>query len=122
MTDRSDIVLAEHIDVMLLGAADRLVQLLYEPVPVTAVVSNPSHSGYLNHLKGVLRTSLELRTKNITKPHVLHLGNITKLSHSLLTKSLWLGFHFHYPNHQFYDVFVSDFIRGNCNIAVLVEE
>jgi len=121
MAERSDIVLAEHIDVMLLGAADRLVQLLYEPEPVASVTSNPSHSGYLNHLKSVLNTTVDLRTKQISKPHVLHLGNLIKLTKSLLTRSLWLSLNFHYPNHQFYDVFVSDFVRGSCNLAVIIE-
>jgi len=106
---------------MLLGAAERLVNLLYEPEPVVSTISNPSHSGYLNHLKAVLRTTLDLRTKHITKPQVLHLGNLTKFSRSMLTKSLWLSINFHYPNHQFYDVFVSDFIRGSCNLAIIIE-
>lgn len=121
MAERSDIVLAEHIDVMLLGAGDRLVQLLCEPEQMTSTSSNPSHGGYLNYLKGILSTNLDLRTKHITKPQVLHLGNLTKITHSLLTKSLWLCLNFHYPNHQFYDVFVSDFIRGSCNLAVIIE-
>jgi hypothetical protein len=114
-------VLAEHIDVMLLGHdADKLVKLLYQTDSVVSNDSNPSHSGYLNHIKALLKTTLDLRTKHISKPQILHLGNMSKLTRSLLTRGLWLSINFHYPNHQFYDVFVSDFLKGSCNIAIIV--
>lgn len=47
---------------------------------------------------------------------------MTQITKSLLTKSLWLTIHFHYPNYQFYDIFLSDFIKGNCAIAVVIDK
>lgn len=66
MAERSDIVLADHIDVMLLGAADRR-QLLYEPEQLSTNV-RPRMEDTSNYFSRELKTGLDLRTKHISHP------------------------------------------------------
>lgn len=79
----------------------------------------PTPTPYLKYLESLLGLSTPLGTPVLQHPHCLHLCNMTKLTLSLLTKSLWLTINFHYPNQQFYDPFVSEFVKGGCGIAIL---
>jgi hypothetical protein len=114
-----NVILAEHIDVLLLGPdAHKLLSRLQHDCEVEAKA--PPQKPYNRYLQSLLGLASPPAPPVLQHPHCLQLCNMTKLTVSVLSKSLWLTINFHYPNSQFYDPFVSEFVKGGCSIAILV--